>query len=152
MESADDHKRPMEGEDDNSRPVARATKKIKKETETTLSPPVSEDSTTASAATKKKSRDIEETSGLATVQRKLSDEKALTLRMSFWLSQDHDWFSEELVRTQCLAERLQFFITDNASLRERVTYLITENASLRAERVKYPEKNDQDFEGEGGLD
>lgn len=131
MESVD-RKRPrlLEREDDNSH-KAPASKRVKRETETTLSPvqhKVSEDSTTA-PATKKTRRSIETT--LSAVQRKLREEEELTLKLSFWLSQDQDWFSEERVRTQCLGERLQFFITENTSLQ-------TENASLR-ERVKYLE-------------
>ena len=123
-----DRRRPrlLEREDDGP-PMTPASKKVKRESETALSPiqrKLSGDSTTVSAT-----EDSETT--LSTVQRKLRDEEELTLRMSFWLSQDQDWFSEERVRTQCLGERLQFLLAENASLRERVKYL--ENGKISKE-------------------
>jgi cysteinyl-tRNA synthetase len=137
MESVDRKRRRllMERDDDNS-PIAQASKKFKRNNGTTLSPvqqKLSEDFTTAPAT------DIETTLStvqqqklreeLSTVQRKLSVAEELTLRMSFWLSQDQDWFSEERVRTKCLEERLQILLTENASLRERVKYLETDKIS-----------------------
>jgi hypothetical protein len=137
MESVDRKRRRllMERDDDNS-PIAQASKKVKRNNGTTLSSvqrTLSEDSTTAPAT------DIETTLStvqqqklreeLSTVQRKLSVAEELTLRMSFWLSQDQDWFSEERVRTKCLEERLQILLTENASLRERVKYLETDKIS-----------------------
>jgi hypothetical protein len=123
-----DRKRPrlLEREDDNS-PLARISKKVKRESETTLSPvqrKLSEEQEWTLRL-----RDTETT--LSSVQQKFREERECTLRLVEFLSQDQDWFNEERVRAQCLGERLQFFIAENASL-------ITEIASLR-ERVKYLE-------------
>lgn len=90
-----------------------------------------EDSTAAPATQQKSMADIE--TSLSTVHQKLIEERALTSRLKEWIRQDQHWFSEEQVRTQCLGERLQFFISENASLRNRVKHLEHDKISMEEE-------------------